>query len=1506
MPNAPHNLEVGQECWLLVDGEDVDGANIHKSKVTAIDPKTKLLTVERYEWTDTKNDLQNPPHYEAKTVEGLSHLEGEFTPKALSCLKGEGNGKAALCGRDEEFPEPEGEVGFEEGKEYGFEDMVNMRRLNDAELCRNLRVRAAMKPIQAYCRCGVTLVAINLQDYSNQEVWSPNTLHRYQKQTDRGAESPHPWSLASHCFQEVFKPKKIDGRVVDGQNDQSIIITGESGAGKTFTTMKILGYLAQASGVAAEEGEEKITDLMLSATPILEGFGNSNMPRNPDSSRFGKLFSIYFDKGDKSVTGCTITPYMLEKSRVSAQQMNERNFHIFYRMLCKPTTSADPEKDSKGDEPQFFFGTNQQGFSPEEKQKYHMVDKAGAFNEGEKCNSDYNYLNGGTATKDLQYTRIFRNVEAGFKALDNQPAYPQPRNYKDAENMAKTKYALSRFFTPEQVDVIWRTTAGTLWMGNIDFTGDEEEPDVDDTGSSKEALDTIAELWQCDRQKLKDACHIETVMINKKLTPCKRPLVIALNLRDSIARTVYNELFLWMIQRITDVLKQKTGKMSETTQPYIGVLDIFGFEFYADPDLLPDGGQVMNTLDQYNINMCNEVLQGLFVECIFDLEQAVYKKQLGFEIKIDFDKNDDTIKLMKNGNKTSIIGTLDNVAKLKKQGKEADMAFYAGLEKLGPKASAKDKVKNDPKGRLNISMRRGKKPFHEMGPYGYDTKTKSVPKTLMGIGKQYQTPGWFKLQHYAADVTYDVRSWSDKNQDKLSNDSYDALISSQMVDYMNPKFTELKESGGNGSVARAFADSLDKLVMKLKMTDSNFVRCLKASNPLAKGVWKNALVLKQLKYTGMLDTLVIRRGGFPIRLGFQAFVDQYRVLNPELAKEGAEALANDASTQDKVDMIYDGLGDKPPGNQKTAGSDPGSGALRVGHGAPPVVLMRDWFASALNQKVKEIKAESAVITQALVRMALSRDAYKRALAGNVVQTLWRAAAERTTYRNTKGVATKLGPVIEGVVVRKSFLVEYRKHYEPQDRENMQDMMRAAVERQRFYEKKRQYLSLQENVQALESFLTKTVIDQHQTFASVQHNEATQMRAEADHEIAQKEVVLGQAQAGLDTHKQELAVQLTNLKAAELAKRAECEEAVAKKKIMKNEAERAMTLLQSTFEKSRDAWKAKTEDAQNTLDSLKASVPKIKADSRARLANSHQAYELQKAVNDGQEDVIKQQLLELQTEQTYANGQQEAFKNKYKKQMQVSQQKLEKMKLSYSKIDTVHEREVAELKKNLRLQNWKLAELHISEQQSVEEFENMGLFVQASQFSGDGDDASMDIDVLDAQIDVLQDQMTQSAESRLILRSKLDHLTSIKREVEESWEIAVHEQDSTIERLTDALEKERRIGDKLEQACNQPGPPRHSRFDVAAEEPERETYQESEPRSYVVNQSAASQYGGSRHSKPGRYQVANRGDESQTDQAARETGLQSLHALYKGHGTVNVSQLEKLDSTTLGAALRLLR
>merc|ERR1711957_279769 len=136
-----------------------------------------------------------------------------------------------------------------------------------------------------------------------------------------------------------------------------------------------------------------------------------------------------------------------------------------------------------------------------------------------------------------------------------------------------------------------------------------------------------------------------------------------------------------MIAQMSEKLTRFTGKMNEKADPFIGVLDIFGFEFYPDEQLLPDGGQVMNTLDQYNINMCNEVLQGEFVRCIFDLEQEIYQTQIHEIVPIDFDDNKDTIKLMKD-NKVSIIKELDAQAASKKTGSAGDKGFHTGLERL--------------------------------------------------------------------------------------------------------------------------------------------------------------------------------------------------------------------------------------------------------------------------------------------------------------------------------------------------------------------------------------------------------------------------------------------------------------------------------------------------------------------------------------------------------------------------------------------------------------------------------------------------------------------------------------------------------------------------------------------------------------------------------------------------------------------------------------------------------
>merc|ERR1740136_104667 len=115
--------------------------------------------------------------------------------------------------------------------------------------------------------------------------------------------------------------------------NQSILITGESGAGKTENTKKVISYFATiCSSGKRKEGEAGLEDKIVQTNPVLEAWGNAKTVRNDNSSRFGKFIRIHFNQAGK-LSGCDIESYLLEKSRITQQQEVERSYHIFYQLL---------------------------------------------------------------------------------------------------------------------------------------------------------------------------------------------------------------------------------------------------------------------------------------------------------------------------------------------------------------------------------------------------------------------------------------------------------------------------------------------------------------------------------------------------------------------------------------------------------------------------------------------------------------------------------------------------------------------------------------------------------------------------------------------------------------------------------------------------------------------------------------------------------------------------------------------------------------------------------------------------------------------------------------------------------------------------------------------------------------------------------------------------------------------------------------------------------------------
>ena len=207
------------------------------------------------------------------------------------------------------------------------EDMAELTHLNEPSVVYNLYLRYLDDLIYTYS--GLFLVAIN--PYKLLPIYNQAILKKYHDFKPDGSSSsglksqpsPHIFAIAESTFRNLLSNRK----------DQSILVTGESGAGKTENTKKIIQYL---SSITNDDGgqESNIDVKILQANPILESFGNAKTIKNNNSSRFGKFIQIYFSHDNKEeITGANIDYYLLEKSRVISQASQERNYHVFYQFL---------------------------------------------------------------------------------------------------------------------------------------------------------------------------------------------------------------------------------------------------------------------------------------------------------------------------------------------------------------------------------------------------------------------------------------------------------------------------------------------------------------------------------------------------------------------------------------------------------------------------------------------------------------------------------------------------------------------------------------------------------------------------------------------------------------------------------------------------------------------------------------------------------------------------------------------------------------------------------------------------------------------------------------------------------------------------------------------------------------------------------------------------------------------------------------------------------------------
>ncbi|XP_071617264.1 unconventional myosin-XV [Heliangelus exortis] len=636
-------------------------------------------------------------------------------------------------------------VRYQEVKEEdGLEDMTQLEDLQEATVLSNLRTRFERQLVYTYI--GSILLSVN--PYRLYNIYGTEQVLQYEGRA-LGENPPHLFAIANVAY----------SKVMDAKHNQCIVISGESGSGKTEATKLILRYLAAVSQ------KRSTAPQILEATPLLESFGNAKTVRNDNSSRFGKFVEIFLEDG--LICGAITSQYLLEKSRVVFQAKSERNYHIFYEMLA--------------------------GLPTQQRQRYCL--------QGAET---YYYLNQGG------------NCEI-----------PGKDDAEDFHRLLNTMEVLN--FSLEEQNSIFRILSSVLHLGNVYF--EKYESDCQEVAMvvSDAEIRTVAELLQVSPEGLQKAITFKvTEALREKIYT---PLTVesAVDARDAIAKTLYSLLFSWLTDRINKLVYPRREALS------IAILDIYGFE-----DL------TFNSFEQLCINYANEYLQFFFNKIVFQEEQEEYiREQIEWK-EIPFSDNQPCIDLISQ-KPYGILRILDD------QSCFPQATDHTFLQKCHY--------------------------HHGMNPL-YTKPKMPLPE--------------FTIKHYAGKVTYQVHKFLDKNYDQVRQDVLDLFINSRTKVVANLFFGHAQVLARQRSlvrrsstrtrrykaptVAARFQQSLLELVERMERCNPFFVRCLKPNNKKEPGLFENDVVRSQLRYSGILETIRIRKEGFPIRIPFFVFIDRYRCL----------------------------------------------------------------------------------------------------------------------------------------------------------------------------------------------------------------------------------------------------------------------------------------------------------------------------------------------------------------------------------------------------------------------------------------------------------------------------------------------------------------------------------------------------------------------------------------------------------------------------------------------------
>ncbi|XP_069825637.1 unconventional myosin-VIIa isoform X2 [Dendropsophus ebraccatus] len=397
----------------------------------------------------------------------------------------------------------------------------------------------------------------------------------------------------------------------------------------------------------------------------------------------------------------------------------------------------------------------------------------------------------------------------------------------DSKEYANIRSAMKvLMFTDTENWEISRLLAAILHLGNLRY-----EARMYDNLDACEviystSLTTAANLLEVEPQDLMNCLTSRTIITRGETVSTPLSMEQALDVRDAFVKGIYGRLFVWIVEKINAAIYRPVSNEPKVVRRSIGLLDIFGFENFT-----------VNSFEQLCINFANENLQQFFVRHVFKLEQEEYNLENINWQHIEFTDNQDALDMIAI-KPMNIISLIDEESKFPK-GTDTTM-----LNKLNSQ--------------------------HKLNTFYIPPKN------------NYETQ--FGINHFAGIVYYETRGFLEKNRDTLHGDIIQ-LVHSSRNKFIKQIFQADVAMGAetrkrSPTLSSQFKRSLELLMRTLSVCQPFFVRCIKPNEYKKPMLFDRELCIRQLRYSGMMETIRIRRAGYPIRYTFVEFVDRYRVLMP--------------------------------------------------------------------------------------------------------------------------------------------------------------------------------------------------------------------------------------------------------------------------------------------------------------------------------------------------------------------------------------------------------------------------------------------------------------------------------------------------------------------------------------------------------------------------------------------------------------------------------------------------